>query len=451
MSKGKVLRLSSHVLLWVAGACLASSTVQAQAPKQTALPMPDVMREGLFGDLLPQAPTGTPQPANRFLDDLKNAPEVIFQKALSNKLKTEEALSAIRQRLDDIRHANEKKPDAFLEGQIGQRTDLQGMPFTLGNACRKSESQAKFLAQFSMLIHEAISHAEKHGGANPFWTTLETAQPRQPQHRDDLEVARVAALMQVLGPEPAALRLVLASQLSKVSHKEATVALAKMVLFSVEEDVGLAAVKALKTRRKEDYIPTLMQGLRYPWPDVAQRAAEALVRLENTEVVPQLVDLLEEADPRLPVSMEVNGKQTTFVHELVRINHHRSCMLCHAPADCTNENTQQSRIVTLAAQVPLPTEPLGWMARSGYYGSNTHPEIFVRFDVTYLRQDFSLLLPVPDAAPWPNQQRFDFLVRKRAVSAKEAAEYRQQAAKTTDGGKNPYHQAIHFALSQLKK
>ncbi len=33
---------------------------------------------------------------------------------------------------------------------------------------------------------------------------------------------------------------------------------------------------------------------------------------------------------------------------------------------------------------------------------------------------------VPDANPWPEMQRFDFLVRTRRLTAEEAAAYREQ-------------------------
>ena len=44
----------------------------------------------------------------------------------------------------------------------------------------------------------------------------------------------------------------------------------------------------------------------------------------------------------------------------------------------------------------------------------------VRADVTYLRQDFSIMLPVPYAEPWPMMQRYDFVVRVRPLRDQEA-------------------------------
>jgi hypothetical protein len=69
--------------------------------------------------------------------------------------------------------------------------------------------------------------------------------------------------------------------------------------------------------------------------------------------------------------------------------------------------------------------------------------------MTYLRQDFSLLQPVKDAAPWPEMQRFDFLVRTRAVSAEEAAGYPKWVQQQGPGYLAPHHQAAIAALRVL--
>ena len=51
--------------------------------------------------------------------------------------------------------------------------------------------------------------------------------------------------------------------------------------------------------------------------------------------------------------------------------------------------------------------------------------VFVRPDITYLKQEFSWVLPVANPGPWPQLQRFDFLVRTRPAREGEIA-----AAKT---------------------
>src|SRR5262249_26233446 len=161
----------------------------------------------------------------------------------------------------------------------------------------------------------------------------------------------------------------------------------------------------LKVRRERDYTAVLVSGLRYPLPAVAKRAADALVKLERADVVPQLVDLLDEPDPRLPATKTVGGKRVPVVRELVRVNHHRNCVLGPPPGHPAAPPAD-----ALTAAVPIADQPLP-SPSDGYQQSS--PDIVVRVDVTYLRQDFSALLPVSDAHPWPEMQRFDFLVRTR--------------------------------------
>src|SRR5262249_147784 len=149
-------------------------------------------------------------------------------------------------------------------------------------------------------------------------------------------------------------------------------------------------------------------------------------------------------------------KKVPVVRELVRINHHRNCMLCHAPAaavpaDEDKKGDELERAVTTlltTAQVPLPNEPLPSLS-DGYEGGERSPDILVRTDVTFRRQDFSLMQPVRDAEPWPQMQRFDYLVRTRVLTAQEAEEYRRQAPKRQPGTVTPYHRAALYALREL--
>ncbi len=247
--------------------------------------------------------------------------------------------------------------------------------------------------------------------------------------------------MQVLAPESPSIRLGLVKYLSTVSHIEATGALARLTIFSAEDEVRKAAVDALKVRRERDYTDILIQGLRYPWPDVARRASDAIVKLERADLVPQLVDLLDEADPRAPVVKKVNNQEVSEVRELVRINHHRNCLLCHAPGNTGNVAPE-----TLTAAVPVPSDPLPSPSQ-GYQISS--PDLLVRLDVTYLRQDFSMFQAVADANPWPEMQRFDFLVRTRTLSEKEAEAYREKLANREPGQFSPYHRAALAALRDL--
>jgi hypothetical protein len=119
---------------------------------------------------------------------------------------------------------------------------------------------------------------------------------------------------------------------------------------------------------------------------------------------------------------------------LVHINHLRNCLLCHAPSFSQDD--------PIAGLVPIPGEPLP----DFYSDERTANHLLVRADVVYLRQDFSLLLDVDHAAPWPTQQRFDFLVRTRELTHEEA---RAHCESDQQSQRNPQREAVRFALGEL--
>ncbi len=153
-----------------------------------------------------------------------------------------------------------------------------------------------------------------------------------PSQLNHVTTARIAALMQVMAPESVAMRRGLIRYLAGTSHPEATRALAKLAIFSTEDEVRNPAIDALKVRRDKDYTDISLFGLRYPLPAVAKRATDAMVKLERSDLAFELVKFLEEPDPRSPAVKEMGGKKVSVVRELVRMNHHRSCLMCHAPA-----------------------------------------------------------------------------------------------------------------------
>jgi hypothetical protein len=126
---------------------------------------------------------------------------------------------------------------------------------------------------------------------------------------------------------------------------------------------------------------------------------------------------------------------------MVRMNHHRNCLMCHAPAGSgtPNPNAIQAEVAIDGQPLPSPFE--------GYRQST--PQIMIRLDVTYLRQDFSAMLPVEVQNPWPESQRFDFLVRERKLTCEEENEYRTQLALKEPGVLSPYHRSALAALREL--
>jgi hypothetical protein len=430
-------------------------------------------------DLLPVAPKVRKAAGPVLAEDLAQVPEVEFQSPLPKGPDAGDLVERTAHTIARINHLNRKKTDGFLEALRGERLDLTGLPFAMGDACRTKGERSRQLTLAVATVRRCLQPiptanippssgptAPFNGPAPPaagttvvsasppsaegFWEQYAAACAQEDKgqsridrtQREHVTLARVAALMQVLAPEAPDLRLGLVKYLSAVAHAEATRALAKLAVFSAEDEVRQAALEALKVRRERDYTEVLLQGLRYPWPAVARRAGEAVVKLDRTDLMPQLVAMLDEPDPRSPVLKEVDGKKVPVVREMVRVNHHRNCLMCHAPG-----NTEGISPDTLTAPVPVPNQPLS--PPSGGYGNLTSPDVLVRIDVTYLRQDFSVMQPVADAAPWPEMQRFDFLVRSRVLMEGEAEAYRAKLDRREPGRLTPYQRAAVTALRDL--
>lgn len=238
----------------------------------------------------------------------------------------------------------------------------------------------------------------------------------------------LAALLQSLQVENVPTRLLLVRELAKMEGPSFTAALATAALVDLSPEVRQAALAALEKRPSDQYVPVLLQGFRYPWVPVADHAAVALRKLKPQGVLPKLVALLDQPDPALPVLDQKSKKPV--VRELVRLNHLRNCLLCHAPS----ANDKDGLVRGL---VPTPGQPLPRLYYAGQKGN------FVRADITFLRQDFSVNLPIVAPGPWPSEQRFDFVTRVRPVKAEEMSE---SVAKL---GTYPQRDAALYALRGL--
>jgi hypothetical protein len=292
----------------------------------------------------------------------------------------------------------------------------------------------------------------------------------------------VPVLVQMLQAEERPMWLLLVELLANVPGHRASAALAGRALFDLDPEVREAAVRALADRPRHEYRRVLLDGLRYPWAPVADHAAEALVALDDREAVPQLTALCDEPDPtgparrafhdidpallsipspwpenlRLPSAVVLDesqggetrtallacpqgnlGKVLTLrrsadvVREVVRVNHLRNCLLCHSPSFDRND--------LVRGLVPTAGQPLPPSFSTPYYEG--HNGIFVRADVTYLRQDFSVPQPVAKAGNWPAYQRYDYLVRTRYATDEELR--REQPATC------PQREAVRWALREL--
>jgi hypothetical protein len=442
-------------------------------------------------ELLPTPPQVKAQKPSAFVDSLADVPELMLAQPLPNapqpptgvELLVQEEVKAIAHQIAKINHLNKEKSDRFMELLLAERPDLAGLPVQMGDQCRLSSVRSQHFSRAVAMVHgarttNAVRNVAFPGGGQPGGGFVQaqvvaTSIPvmisteangsafllqflqsciasddavlpsRAQEYADHAVPARLAAMTQICGPTSDSMKMALAKYLASVSTVEATQALVKTILFTREQDVRDTAIAALKARRESDWTEPMLQGFRYPWPEVASRAADALVKLNRKDLVPKIIDVLDEADPRAPVVETKDGKAVTAVRELVRINHHRNCLMCHPPGQSAvgNENV-------LTAEVPLPGRPLP-SANEGGYRSQGIAEILVRIDVTYLRQDFSIMLPVADAAPWPEMQRFDFVVRKRVLKDDEAGAYKAKFDKLEPGVLPPNHRAALVALREL--
>jgi hypothetical protein len=408
-------------------------------------------------DLLPAAPKATAPTGPAITDDLARVPEVQFGKPTPAG---PEAMKDVARQVAKAAHLNAKERDGFLTALREHRPDLAGLPFAMGDECRTTGKHTQQFTNAVATVRSALAvqnappvavmGGTPQAGLPPprgFWDQFQALCDQQDAgaakaDRDLAAAARVAALMQILGADSPDLRPGLVKYLAGVTHPAATRALARLALYVTEDDVRSAAVDALKVRREKDYTDVLLAGLKYPLPVVARRAADVIAKLERADLLPELVAVLDDPDPRAPVTKRANGQKFAVVREVVRVNHHKSCLMCHAPG---SHLTVSSDILT--APLPVPGEPLNPPSRG--YGQQASPDLMIRIDVTYLRQDFSALLPVADAHPWPEFQRFDFLVRERQLTDDEAAAFAEKLAPKGKGAVTPYHRAALAALREM--
>jgi hypothetical protein len=248
----------------------------------------------------------------------------------------------------------------------------------------------------------------------------------------------VPTLTQMLVPEGRLVRRLLVDLLARIPDSRATAALAQRALYDFAPDVRAAALEALRDRRREDFEPVLLAGLRYPWPPVADHAAEALVALENKKVVPRLVALLREPDPG---GVFVDSRGRPSVRGLVRISHLANCQLCHASSSDVADQVR--------GRIPSPSRPLPpltkYYSHDVVFGMDVAFGNFVRADVTYLYQDFSVPQPVDKPGPWPTSQRYDYVVRIRPATREEQREFKRDGPRI----RYPQRESVLFALREL--
>lgn len=314
------------------------------------------------------------------------------------------------------------------------------LPFLGESDCTLSESKAQDLRKYSRLLHSKIADIDRtsrspmNGGSASGLLQRDAAlafhlsEDRQCQTSE-----AVPALVQILQAEEPPAREQLVEILAKHESRDASLALVSRAVFDLSPSVRQYANKALAYRPADDVRKELLAALRYPWSQAAWNAAETLVAVKDAKAIPDLIELLDAPDPVDPFA-DASGK--LVVRELVRVNHFQNCLLCHAQAE-----SRRATLTTVSGAVPTPGRPIS----QAYYGGSAN--VFVRADVTYLRQDFSVMHKVDNAKPWPDRQRFDYFVRTREATSEELA-----FAKTTPAEhRTQYSQrdAVLYALRKL--
>jgi len=421
---------------------------EVSLPEPDPVPLPTATEQD---DLLarlgpPAAPLALPEPPpvkeiverrrNKLSDEelrrqLLGVPELKLDRDRGRKLS------------DDIL-ATARRGDAeshFTVSLLDARADLAGLPLRRGADCQLGKEPAENLQNFSRKLRQALAAAQASGDpeivADAIRKNLEamTGYHKAENGRyTNFREAAIPTVMQMLCVENQPVRLMMIDFLDKVDHPVAGEALAKMALFDLSEKIRAEAIRALSRRPRAEYRAVLLQGLRYPWPAVADHAAEALVILEDRAAVPTLKRLAEAPDPAAPYFDRAKG--TYQVNEMVRINHLGNCAMCHAPSTNTTD--------LVRGRIPTPGQPLPPLTQ--YYESNEG--IFVRADVTYLKQDFSVVQPVERPGAWPTMQRFDYVVRSRPVSFEEG-EAAVKSAKRADT--YPQREAVLYAIKELER
>jgi hypothetical protein len=304
---------------------------------------------------------------------------------------------------------------------LERRWDLVGLPLRRGKACRLTPPAATHLDQCAGELRLILDRVD----------SLRNLDHDGPKSNKWLRAESAPVLMQMLMAGNSEVRVVLADHLTRIEGKTASEALAQLALFDLDPAVRAKATTALASRPARDYQAALLRGFEHPWPTVAAHAAEALVALKRKDAVVDLVKLLERPDPRAPYHKP--GSSRSYVRELVRVNHLQNCLLCH-PASFDVKD----KVRGLVPETHLAIDSVP----SRYYAPQPG-RTFVRADVTYLKQDFSVMLEVANPGLWPRMQRFDFFVRERLA---EAGDYRPAGA-----GPSEQHRWMLAALRDLTR
>jgi len=325
---------------------------------------------------------------------------------------------------------------------VGERSDLEGLPFRRDDSCRKPESSLETLKDISKSVRELARQMRRRsggsgGGLENFEADMEIEGSfvsalvgKETWHRPEA----VMTLVQVVQNRGYPIRLSLVELLARIPGEEAAAALVDRALFDISPYVRQAANNALRNRSLSSAVrQRLIQGLRYPLPLVSENAVDSIVKLKMRESLQDLEDLVNEPDPVAPFLDQYGQWRKT---ELVRMNHFRNCMLCHPVSTSRRDNVRGA--------IPTPGEPLP----PEYYESREGN--FVRADSTYLQQDFSVFHRMRQDDPWGEYQRYDYFVRTRSLTPEERAKVEQGETVSPPSRNYPQRDAVRRAILELQ-
>jgi hypothetical protein len=302
-------------------------------------------------------------------------------------------------RLFRAKPADDAEPILTL---LDNRADLAGLPVLRGQDCRQADGRFGDFGKIARDLRTACASVA--GRSSSFyWPTYSAGFRDSVSAMPAEQVAPL--LLQMLQCDQPPMRRLLVDYARRDVRPETTGVLAQRALYETSIELRRDAVTALAGRTPDAVRPMLLAALRHPWPMIADNAATALIALNDQDAVPDLVDLLEQPNPAAPFD---RGDGTRLVREVVRVNHARNCQMCHATSWDGNDPARVA--------VPSPLEPLPPSFSTKYYEQG---DLLVRADVTYLRQDFSMVLPATDPGRWPAEQRYDFFVRVRKAIPSE--------------------------------
>jgi hypothetical protein len=322
---------------------------------------------------------------------------------------------------------------------LRDRPALNGLPFLQGKDCRLSKESADDLRSMARDLHKHVQACTSGTGLTATTNAdalHELLHQQREGHGQWHEPEALPALLQILQAEEAPVRLVLIDLLAGMDDPRADAALAMRAVVDVSAVVREAAVRGLASRPATVSRQLLLAGFRYPWQPAVAHASEALAALNDRGAVPELERLLDQPPPEMTLEALPGRQRGSGIRELVRVNHLGNCLLCHSPSFDIQDGVR--------GLVPIPGRAPS--AGTAYYEGGVD-DLFVRADVTYLRQDFSLRQPVAKLVRnWPEVQRFDYLVRVRPVTGMDL----DRAHEKQQGWTREYRAAINFALRELR-